>query len=131
MSLHEESVELERVLARMRSELLHLDDNYRSAADLLVRYTAGRRFWYERRRAITSGIARIQADPACRRQHGSGGATGGAGQRHRHCEPKRLERIVVPDDVNVRFTRHVARIPQLVFGDKGLIATLVRRQQII
>ena len=28
-----------------------------------------------------------QADPACRRQHGSGGATGGAGQRHRHCEP--------------------------------------------
>lgn len=43
---------------------------------------------------------------------------------------QRLERIVVPDDVKARFTRHVARIPQLVFGDKGLIATLVRRQQI-
>ncbi|MBU9734892.1 hypothetical protein, partial [Klebsiella variicola] len=42
---------------------------------------------------------------------------------------QRLERIVVPDDVKARFTRHVARIPQLVFGDKGLIATLVRRQQ--
>ena len=43
---------------------------------------------------------------------------------------QRLERIVVPDDVKARFTSHVARIPQLVFGDKGLIATLVRRQQI-
>lgn len=58
MSLHEESVELERVLARMRSELLHLDDNYRSAADLLVRYTAGRRSLQNKAELITSGIAR-------------------------------------------------------------------------
>jgi len=130
MSLHEESVELERVLSRMRSELLHLDDNYRSAADLLVRYTAGRRSLQNKAELITSGIARdlkliLRADGNTDLV-----ALQGVLAKDIDIANQRLERIVVPDDVKARFTRHVARIPQLVFGDKGLIATLVRRQQI-
>lgn len=130
MSLHEESVELERVLSRMRGELLHLDDNYRSAADLLVRYTAGRRSLQNKAELITSGIARdlkliLRADGNTDLV-----ALKGVLAKDIDIANQRLERIVVPDDVKARFTRHVAHIPQLVFGDKGLIATLVRRQQI-
>ena len=119
MSLHEESVELERVLARMRSELLHLDDNYRSAADLLVRYTAGRRSFAEQGGAHHQRYCTgSQADPACRRQHGSGGATGVLA-KDIDIANQRLERIVVPDDVKARFTRHVARIPSWYLATRG------------
>lgn len=119
MSLHEESVELERVLARMRSELLHLDDNYRSAADLLVRYTAGRRSLQNKAELITSGIARdlkliLRADGNTDLVALQGGLA-----KDIDIANQRLERIVVPDDVKARFTRHVAAFPSWYLATRG------------
>jgi methyl-accepting chemotaxis protein len=130
MSLHDEAAVLAQTLAHMRSELLQLDDNYRSAADLLLRFTAGQRSLQNKAELITSGIARdlkmIQRADAKTNLP----ALQSVLAKDIEMANQRLARISVPDDVRARFVHHVQRIPQLVFGEKGLIAALARDQAI-
>lgn len=130
MALHEEEAALAHKLSQMRSDFLQLDDNYRSAADLLLHFTASQRSLQNKAELITSGIARdlkmIQrADaktdlPALQLVLA----------KDIEIANQRLARIAVPDDVKARFTRHVQRIPLLVFGEQGLIEALSRNQVI-
>ncbi|WP_320151878.1 methyl-accepting chemotaxis protein [uncultured Tolumonas sp.] len=130
MGLHEEEATLAHKLSQMRSDFLQLDDNYRSAADLLLHFTATQRSLQNKAELITSGIARdlkmIQrADDKTNLQDLQSVLA-----KDIEIANKRLARIAVPDDVKARFTRHVQRIPQLVFGEQGLIAALSRNQAI-
>lgn len=130
MGLHEEAATLAQKLSKMRSDFLQLDDNYRSAADLLLHFTASQRSLQNKAELITSGIARdlkmIQrADAKTNLQ-----TLQSVLAKDIEIANQRLARIAVPDDVKARFTRHVQRIPQLVFGEQGLIDALSRDQVI-
>ena len=130
MSLHDEAAVLTQTLARRRNELLLLDDHYRSAADLLLRFTASQRSLQNKAEGITSGIARdlkliLRADGKTNLQALQSMLT-----KDIEMANQRLSRIRVPEDVKARFTQHVQRIPRLVFGEQGLIATLARHRQI-
>jgi len=130
MGLHEEAATLAHKLSQMRSDFLQLDDNYRSAADLLLHFTASQRSLQNKAELITSGIARdlkmIQrADAKTNLQ-----ALQSVLAKDIEIANQRLARIAVPDDVKARFTRHVQRIPQLVFGEQGFIEALSRNQVI-
>lgn len=130
MGLHDESAVLAQRLSQMRSELLQLDDHYRSAADLLLRFSANQRSLLNKAELITSGIARdlkmIQrADAKTNLQELQSVLA-----KDIEMANQRLTRIAVPEDVKARFIHHVQRIPRLVFGDQGLIAALTRHQEI-
>ena len=130
MSLHDEAAVLTQRLAQMRNELLLLDDHYRSAADLLLRFTASQRSLQNKAELITSGIARdlkmIQRADAKTNLP----ALQSALAKDIEMANQRLAQIKVPEDVKARFTQHVQRIPRLVFGERGLIAALARHRQI-
>lgn len=130
MSLHDEAAVLAQRLSQMRSELLQLDDHYRSAADLLLHFSASQRSLLNKAELITSGIARdlkmIQrADAKTNLQ-----TLQSVLAKDIEMANQRLTRVAVPEDVKARFTHHVQRIPRLVFGDQGLIAALTRQQEI-
>lgn len=130
MSLHDEAAALAQRLSQMRSELLQLDDHYRSAADLLLHFSASQRSLLNKAELITSGIARdlkmIQrADAKTNLQ-----TLQSVLAKDIEMANQRLTRIAVPEDVKARFIHHVQRIPRLVFGDQGLIAALTRHQEI-
>lgn len=114
----------------MRSDFLHLEDTYSSAAELLLHFTAGQRSLQNKAELITSGIARdiklIQRTDE---------NTDLVEQERRLAKDieianKRLAMIAVPDDVKARFNHNVDRIQQLVFGPEGLINALARNQSI-
>ena len=130
MSLHDEAAALNLSLAQMRNELLLLDDHYRSAADLLLRFTASQRSLQNKAELITSGIARDLK--MIQRADGSTNLPALQSMLAKDIEManQRLARIHVPEDVKTRFTQHVQRIPRLVFGEQGLIAALARHRQI-
>ena len=130
MGLHDESAVLAQRLSQMRSELLQLDDHYRSAADLLLRFSANQRSLLNKAELITSGIARdlkmIQrADAKTNLQELQSVLA-----KDIEMANQRLTRVAVPEDVKARFIHHVQRIPLLVFGEQGLIAALTRHQEI-
>jgi methyl-accepting chemotaxis protein len=130
MGLHDEAAVLSQRLSQMRSALLQLDDHYRSAADLLLRFAASQRSLLNKAELITSGIARdlkmIQrADAKTNLQ-----LLQSVLAKDIEMANQRLARVAVPEDVKARFIHHVQRIPLLVFGDQGLIAALTRHQEI-
>ena len=103
MGLHDESAVLAQRLSQMRSELLQLDDHYRSAADLLLRFSANQRSLLNKAELITSGIARdlkmIQrADAKTNLQELQSVLA-----KDIEMANQRLTRVAVPEDVKARF----------------------------
>ena len=128
MALHSEEVALAEKLFKMRSDFLHLEDTYSSAAELLLHFTAGQRSLQNKAELITSGVARdikllLRTD----------GSTDLVEQGRRLAKDieiakKRMAMIAVPDDVKARFSRNVDRIQQMAFDPDGLIKSLARNQ---
>ena len=130
MGLHQQQVELEARLMGMRNQFLRLDDSYRSAADLLLQFTSSKRSLHNKAELITSGIARdikqIQRTDANTDLLSLEKVLA----KDIEIASKRLENIVVPDDVKQRFSRNVELLKKLAFGEQGLISTLVQDQQL-
>ncbi len=130
MGLHQEQAELEAKLVLMRNQFLRLDDSYRSAADLLLQFTASKRSLHNKAELITSGIARdikqIQRTDADTDLLTLEKVLA----KDIEIASKRLEFIVVPEDVKQRFSRNVDLLKQLAFGDQGLIRTLLQDQKL-
>ena len=130
MALHEEEVALGGKLFQMRSEFLHLEDTYRSAADLLLHFTAGQRSLQNKAELIASGIARDIKLIQRTDKNTDLVEQERVLAKDIEIANKRLAMIAVPDDVKARFNRNVERIQQLAFGPDGLIKALARNQTI-
>ncbi len=130
MSLHEQQVQLEANLTTMRHEFLRLDDSYRSAANLLLQFTSSKRSLHNKAELITSGIARDIRQLQRTDESTNLPELEKVLAKDIEMASKRLEIIVVPDDVKQRFSRSVDRLKQLAFGEQGLIQAMQRDQKL-
>ncbi|MEZ7863306.1 MAG: methyl-accepting chemotaxis protein [Aeromonadaceae bacterium] len=130
MSLHEQQVQLEANLTTMRHEFLRLDDSYRSAANLLLQFTSSKRSLHNKAELITSGIARDIRQLQRTDEKTDLPELEKVLAKDIEMASKRLEIIVVPDDVKQRFSRNVERLKKLAFGAQGLIQAMQQDQKL-
>ena len=109
---------------------IRLEDTYQWAADLLLQQTASKRSMRNKAELITSGIARDLKN--IRRADAKTDLNELEKVLAKDIEMarKRLERVLVPDDVRQRFIVNLDRMQELALGPKGLLATMRNGQQL-
>ncbi|MCY9823049.1 methyl-accepting chemotaxis protein [Aeromonas media] len=109
---------------------IRLEDTYQWAADLLLQQTASKRSMRNKAELITSGIARDLKN--IRRADAKTDLNELEKVLAKDIEiaRKRLERVLVPDDVRQRFVVNLDRMQELALGPQGLLATMRNGQQL-
>ncbi|MFM4832939.1 MULTISPECIES: methyl-accepting chemotaxis protein [Aeromonas] len=109
---------------------IRLEDTYQWAADLLLQQTASKRSMRNKAELITSGIARDLKN--IRRADAKTDLNELEKVLAKDIEMarKRLERVLVPDDVRQRFVVNLDRMQELALGPQGLLATMRNGQQL-
>ncbi|MFM5193436.1 methyl-accepting chemotaxis protein [Aeromonas media] len=109
---------------------IRLEDTYQWAADLLLQQTASKRSMRNKAELITSGIARDLKN--IRRADAKTDLNELEKVLAKDIEiaRKRLERVLVPDDVRQRFVVNLDRMEELALGPQGLLATMRNAQQL-
>ena len=109
---------------------IRLEDTYQWAADLLLQQTASKRSMRNKAELITSGIARDLKN--IRRANAKTDLNELEKVLAKDIEMarKRLERVLVPDDVRQRFVVNLDRMQELALGPQGLLATMRNGQQL-
>ena len=109
---------------------IRLEDTYQWAADLLLQQTASKRSMRNKAELITSGIARDLKN--IRRADAKTDLNELEKVLAKDIEMarKRLERVLVPDDVRQRFVVNLDRMQELALGPQGLLATMRNAQQL-
>ncbi|MDU1144997.1 methyl-accepting chemotaxis protein [Aeromonas rivipollensis] len=109
---------------------IRLEDTYQWAADLLLQQTASKRSMHNKAELITTGIARDLKN--IRRADAKTDLNKLEKVLAKDIEMarKRLERVLVPDDVRQRFVVNLDRMQELALGPQGLLATMRHAQQL-
>ena len=109
---------------------IRLEDTYQWAADLLLQQASGKRSMRNKAELITSGIARDLKN--IRRADASTDLNELEKVLSKDIEMarKRLDRVLVPDDVKQRFVSNLDRMQELALGQQGLLATMRNAQQL-
>ncbi|MGE6293253.1 methyl-accepting chemotaxis protein [Aeromonas media] len=109
---------------------IRLEDTYQWAADLLLQQTASKRSMRNKAELITSGIARDLKN--IRRADAKTDLNELEKVLAKDIEMarKRLERVLVPDDVRQRFVVNLDRMQELALAPQGLLATMRNAQQL-
>ena len=109
---------------------IRLEDTYQWAADLLLQQTASKRSMRNKAELITSGIARDLKN--IRRADAKTDLNELEKVLAKDIEMarKRLERVLVPDDVRQRFVVNLDRMQELALLPQGLLATMRNGQQL-
>ncbi|WP_429196031.1 MCP four helix bundle domain-containing protein, partial [Aeromonas veronii] len=115
---------------KLEMEFIRLEDTYQWAADLLLQQTASKRSMRNKAELITSGIARDLKN--IRRADAKTDLNELEKVLSKDIEMarKRLERVLVPDDVKARFVSNLDRMQELALGAQGLLATMRQAQQL-
>ncbi|WP_429153057.1 HAMP domain-containing methyl-accepting chemotaxis protein [Aeromonas veronii] len=115
---------------KLEMEFIRLEDTYQWAADLLLQQTASKRSMRNKAELITSGIARDLKN--IRRADAKADLNELEKVLRKDIEMarKRLERVLVPDDVKARFVSNLDRMQELALGAQGLLATMRQAQQL-
>ncbi|WP_421217464.1 HAMP domain-containing methyl-accepting chemotaxis protein [Aeromonas enteropelogenes] len=114
---------------KLQLEFIRLEDTYQWAADLLLQQSASKRSMRNKAELITSGIARDLKN--IRRADAKTDLNELEKVLSKDIEMarKRLERVLVPDDVKQRFVTNLDRMQELALGPQGLLATMRQAQQ--
>ncbi|MBE3669129.1 methyl-accepting chemotaxis protein [Vibrio navarrensis] len=109
---------------------IRLEDTYQWAADLLLQQSASQRSMRNKAELITSGIARDLKN--IRRADAKTDLNELEKVLSKDIEMarKRLERVLVADDVKARYVANLNRLQELALGQQGLLATMRRAQQL-
>lgn len=115
---------------KLQLEFIRLEDTYQWAADLLLQQSASKRSMRNKAELITSGIARDLKN--IRRADAKTDLNELEKVLSKDIEMarKRLERVLVPDDVKQRFVTNLDRMQELALGPQGLLATMRQAQQL-
>lgn len=115
---------------KLQLEFIRLEDTYQWAADLLLQQSASKRSMRNKAELITSGIARDLKN--IRRADAKTDLNELEKVLSKDIEMarKRLERVLVPDDVKQRFVTNLERMQELALGPQGLLATMRQAQQL-
>ncbi|MBE4577279.1 methyl-accepting chemotaxis protein [Vibrio navarrensis] len=109
---------------------IRLEDTYQWAADLLLQQSASQRSMRNKAELITSGIARDLKN--IRRADAKTDLNELEKVLSKDIEMarKRLERVLVADDVKARYVANLNRLQELALGQQGLLATMRKVQQL-
>ncbi|ENM5734727.1 methyl-accepting chemotaxis protein [Vibrio mimicus] len=109
---------------------IRLEDTYQWAADLLLQQSSGQRSMRNKAELITSGIARDLKN--IRRADAKTDLNELEKVLSKDIEiaRKRLERVLVEEDVKARYVANLNRLQELALGQKGLLATMRKAQQL-
>ncbi|ENM5730968.1 methyl-accepting chemotaxis protein [Vibrio mimicus] len=109
---------------------IRLEDTYQWAADLLLQQSSGQRSMRNKAELITSGIARDLKN--IRRADAKTDLNELEKVLSKDIEiaRKRLERVLVAEDVKTRYVANLNRLQELALGQKGLLATMRKAQQL-
>lgn len=109
---------------------IRLEDTYQWAADLLLQQSASQRSMRNKAELITSGIARDLKN--IRRADAKTDLNELEKVLSKDIEMarKRLERVLVADDVKARYVANLNRLQELALGQQGLLATMRKAQQL-
>ncbi|ERM54167.1 chemotaxis protein [Vibrio mimicus CAIM 1883] len=109
---------------------IRLEDTYQWAADLLLQQSSGQRSMRNKAELITSGIARDLKN--IRRADAKTDLNELEKVLSKDIEiaRKRLERVLVAEDVKARYVANLNRLQELALGQKGLLATMRKAQQL-
>ena len=115
---------------KLEMEFIRLEDTYQWAAELLLQQAASKRSMRNKAELITSGIARDLKN--IRRADGKTDLNELEKVLSKDIEMarKRLERVLVPEDVTARFVSNLDRMQRLALGPQGLLATMRQAQQL-
>lgn len=115
---------------KLQLEFIRLEDTYQWAADLLLQQSASKRSMRNKAELITSGIARDLKN--IRRADAKTDLNELEKVLSKDIEMarKRLERVLVSDDVKQRFVTNLDRMQELALGPQGLLATMRQAQQL-
>ena len=130
MTLHEQAVQQDASLETMRKDFLLQGDIFRSAADLLLQFTASKRSLHNKAELVTSGLARDIRQIQRTDSSTDLDALQQTLTKDIEIARKRLELIQVPEDVKQRISTSIARIEEKALGKTGLVATLRANQQL-
>ncbi|EJL6393539.1 methyl-accepting chemotaxis protein [Vibrio navarrensis] len=109
---------------------IRLEDTYQWAADLLLQQSASQRSMRNKAELITSGIARDLKN--IRRADAKTDLNELEKVLSKDIEMarKRLELVLVADDVKARYVANLNRLQELALGQQGLLATMRKAQQL-
>ncbi|EOV0144537.1 methyl-accepting chemotaxis protein [Vibrio vulnificus] len=109
---------------------IRLEDTYQWAADLLLQQSSSQRSMRNKAELITSGIARDLKN--IRRADAKTDLNELEKVLSKDIEMarKRLERVLVPEDVKARYVANLNRLQELALGKQGLLETMRRAQQL-
>ncbi|PAR57050.1 methyl-accepting chemotaxis protein [Vibrio metoecus] len=109
---------------------IRLEDTYQWAADLLLQQSASKRSMRNKAELITSGIARDLKNIRRADAKTDLNALEKVLSKDIEMARKRLERILVPEDVKARYVANLNRLQELALGKQGLLATMRKAQQL-
>ncbi|WAF91051.1 methyl-accepting chemotaxis protein [Aeromonas hydrophila] len=130
LSQHSQWVNAQDQRHKLEIAFIRLEDTYQWAADLLLQQTASKRSMRNKAELITSGIARDLKN--IRRADAKTDLNELEKVLSKDIEMarKRLDRVLVPDDVKQRFVSNLDRMQELALGQQGLLATMRNAQQL-
>lgn len=130
LSQHSQWVNARDQRHKLEIAFIRLEDTYQWAADLLLQQTASKRSMRNKAELITSGIARDLKN--IRRADAKTDLNELEKVLSKDIEMarKRLDRVLVPDDVKQRFVSNLDRMQELALGQQGLLATMRNAQQL-
>ncbi|MFM4760999.1 methyl-accepting chemotaxis protein [Aeromonas veronii] len=115
---------------KLEMEFIRLEDTYQWAVDLLLQQTASKRSMRNKAELITSGIARDLKNIRRADARTDLNELEKVLSKDIEMARKRLERVLVPDDVKARFVSNLDRMQELALGAQGLLATMRQAQQL-
>ncbi|MGL6265224.1 HAMP domain-containing methyl-accepting chemotaxis protein [Aeromonas jandaei] len=115
---------------KLEMAFIRLEDTYQWAADLLLQQTASKRSMRNKAELITSGIARDLKNIRRADTKTDLNELEKVLSKDIEMARKRLDRVLVPDDVKARFVANLDRMQELALGPQGLLATMRQAQQL-
>ncbi|ELK2254040.1 methyl-accepting chemotaxis protein [Vibrio vulnificus] len=109
---------------------IRLEDTYQWAADLLLQQSSSQRSMRNKAELITSGIARDLKNIRRADAKTDLNALEKVLSKDIEMARKRLERVLVPEDVKARYVANLNRLQELALGKQGLLETMRRAQQL-
>lgn len=130
LTQHSEWVNALAQRRKLEIAFIRLEDTYQWAADLLLQQSSGQRSMRNKAELITSGIARDLKN--IRRADAKTDLNELEKVLSKDIEMarKRLDRVLVPDDVKARYIANLNRLQELALGQNGLLATMRKAQQL-
>ncbi|HFQ5430102.1 TPA: methyl-accepting chemotaxis protein [Vibrio vulnificus] len=109
---------------------IRLEDTYQWAADLLLQQSSSQRSMRNKAELITSGIARDLKNIRRADAKTDLNALEKVLSKDIEMARKRLERVLVSEDVKARYVANLNRLQELALGKQGLLETMRRAQQL-